>query len=99
MRSRIEQVIGEKFAAVEDDVSLFVFRDELRVGRGDEKILAIDLVTAFGEKADVRRRCRAKIENAQRSLAAPETRKLSQSAGTAREFLSGLRGFPLRATR
>ena len=52
-RGGIQQVIGEKLPAVEDDVALFVFGDEVRLGGCDEQIFAVNFVTAFGEEADV----------------------------------------------
>src|SRR5215469_15993515 len=50
----ILQVVGEEPAAVENGVSLLVFRQEMRFGRGHQQVLAVDLVGPLGKKANVR---------------------------------------------
>ena len=49
-------------------ISLLIFGDEVRLGRGHEQIFTVNLVAAFGEEADVCRRGGTQIENAKRSL-------------------------------
>ena len=53
MRRRILQIVGEEATTVEDNGVLLILRDQMRLGGSDEKILAVDLVSALGEEADV----------------------------------------------
>jgi hypothetical protein len=80
MGGGILKIVGEEFAAVEDDLAFLIFGDQRRIGRCDQEIFAIDLVSAFGEEADISRLGRTEIEHAQRSLAVPQARKFSQAA-------------------
>jgi len=54
----IDQIIGEKLAAVENVVALFVFREKLGIGRSRQQIFAVNFVAALSEVADVGRRRR-----------------------------------------
>ena len=40
----IDQVVGEKFAAVENRIALLVFGEKFGIGRGSEQIFAVDSV-------------------------------------------------------
>src|SRR5579863_10524154 len=97
MRRRVNEVVGEKLAAVEHDVALFIFSDERRIGRGYEQVLTVDSVAALGEEADVGGGSRAEIEHAERIVGVPQAVKLAQTAGTAGKLLGHGRRFRLRS--
>jgi hypothetical protein len=99
MRCGILQVLRQKLPAVEHTVALIVFRRKVRLGRSHQEIFAVDLVCAFGEKANVVGRGGSQIEHTQRRLRVPNARQFAQPAGAARQFLSGLRRLRLRPAR
>ena len=51
---RVDEIVGKKFAAIENNVSLFVLGDEAGLGRGDQQVFAIDAMAALSEVADIR---------------------------------------------
>ena len=90
MRGGINQVVGQKSPAVEDGISLLVFRGQIRLGRRHQKIFTVNFVTAFGEEPDVRGRGGTEIENAERCVSFPHPGKFAETAGTAVKFLRRL---------
>lgn len=99
MRCGILQIVPEKSPAVENVVPLLVLCRQVRFGGGDQQVFAINFVAALCEEADIARRSGPKIENTQRRLGIPHSREFAQTAGAARQLLSGLRRLRLRATR
>ena len=90
VRRRVDQVFGEKFAGIEASISLLIFREKFRIGGGSEQVFAVDSVAAFGEVADVDRRGRSQVQNAEALSGLPGARQFSQAAGAASKLLDQL---------
>jgi hypothetical protein len=72
MSCGINQVVGEKFSAVENDISLLVFAEKLGIGRSREQIFTVDSVAVFGEVADIGRRSGAQVEPCAGTASGPD---------------------------
>ncbi len=91
MSGRIDQVIGEKLAAVESSNPFLVCNKKFGIGGGGEQVFTVDSVAVFSEVADVGSGGRSQIQNAQAFRRLPGARQLSQAAGAAGQFLCALR--------
>src|SRR6202795_543736 len=90
MRRRINEIVGQKSTAVQDRISLFIFRGKIWIGGSHQEIFTVDLVAAFGEEADIRRRRGTEIEHAQRRIGFPHACEFAETAGTPSQFLGAL---------